>query len=81
MNNGLGYMDAIEMLVAQHRALEALLGQVLDARDETSLEARFARAGDELTMHLSAEELIFYPAVKARRSRTFSSNCWKSICR
>ena len=61
-------MDAIEMLVAQHRALEALLGQVLDAAEESSMDARFARAGDELTMHLSAEELIFYPAVKARRT-------------
>src|SRR3982751_4711543 len=61
-------MDAIELLVTQHRALEALLGEVLDASDETSMDARFARAGDELTMHLSAEELIFYPAVKARRT-------------
>ena len=60
-------MDAIELLVTQHRALEALLGEVLDA-DETSMDARFARAGDELTTHLSAEEMIFYPAVKARRT-------------
>jgi hemerythrin superfamily protein len=61
-------MDAIELLVTQHRALEALLGEVLEAADETSMDARFARAGDELTTHLSAEELIFYPAVKARRT-------------
>ena len=61
-------MDAIELLVTQHRALEALLGEVLEAADETSMDARFARAGDELTAHLSAEELIFYPAVKARRT-------------
>src|SRR5881392_3898519 len=61
-------MDAIEILVTQHRALEALLGEVLEAADEASMNARFARAGDELTTHLSAEELIFYPAVKARRT-------------
>ena len=61
-------MDAIELLVTQHRALEALLGEVLKAADETSMDARFARAGDELTTHLSAEEMIFYPAVKARRT-------------
>ena len=61
-------MDAIELLVTQHRALEALLGEVLDAVDQTSMDARFARAGDELTTHLSAEEMIFYPAVKARRT-------------
>ena len=60
-------MDAIKLLVTQHRALEALLGEVLDA-DETPMDARFARAGDELTTHLSAEEMIFYPAVKARRT-------------
>ena len=56
------------MLATQHRALEALLGEVLEAADETSMDPRFARVGDELTMHLSAEELIFYPAVKARRT-------------
>src|SRR3982751_951663 len=61
-------MDAIELLVTQHRALEALLGEVLGAADEPSMDARFARAGDELTMHLSAEEVIFYPAVKAHRT-------------
>jgi hemerythrin superfamily protein len=61
-------MDAIEMLVAQHRALEALLGEVLEAADEASAATRFARAGDELTVHLSAEEAVFYPAVKARRT-------------
>jgi hemerythrin superfamily protein len=54
-------MDAIELLVAQHRALEALFGEVLEAADETSRDARFARAGDELTTHLSAEELLFLP--------------------
>jgi hemerythrin superfamily protein len=61
-------MDSIEMLVGQHRALEALLRNVLEAADEASMAARFAQAGDELTMHLSAEESIFYPAVKARRT-------------
>lgn len=61
-------MDSIEMLVAQHRALEALLRNVLESADEPSMAARFAQAGDELTMHLSAEEAIFYPAVKARRT-------------
>jgi hemerythrin superfamily protein len=61
-------MDSIDLLVAQHRTLEDLLGKVLDTSDATVRTALFDEAGDELTMHLSAEEVLFYPAVKARRT-------------
>jgi hemerythrin superfamily protein len=61
-------MDSIDLLEGQHRTLEDLLRKVLHASDEMSTAALFAKAGDELTMHLSAEELLFYPAVKARRT-------------
>jgi hemerythrin superfamily protein len=61
-------MDSIDLLEAQHRRLEDLLHKVLDASDETSTATLFAKAGDELSMHLSAEEVVFYPAVKARRT-------------
>jgi hemerythrin superfamily protein len=61
-------MDSIELLITQHRMLEGLLRKVLDASDDGSTSALFATAGDELSMHLSAEEVVFYPAVKARRT-------------
>jgi len=61
-------LDSIELLEAQHRTLEDILRKVLDTSDEISTAALFAKAGDELTIHLSAEEVVFYPAVKARRT-------------
>jgi len=61
-------MDSIDLLEAQHRTLEDLLRKVLHASDELSTAALFAKAADELTMHLSAEEVLFYPAVKACRT-------------
>jgi hemerythrin superfamily protein len=65
-NEGQVEMDGIDLLVAQHRRLENLLRSVLDAFDEKSTPTLFAQAGDELTVHVSAEEAVFYPAVKAR---------------
>ena len=61
-------MDSIDLLVAQHRTMENLLRKVLDASDATVRTTLFQEAGDELTTHLSAEEVLFYPAVKARRT-------------
>jgi hemerythrin superfamily protein len=61
-------MDSIDLLVAQHRTMENLLRRVLDVSDVAAKTALFQEAADELTTHLSAEELLFYPAVKARRT-------------
>lgn len=61
-------IDAVELLIGQHRALEQLLQKV---RDETDAERRkilFAEAGDQLTVHIKSEEDIFYPAVNAART-------------
>src|SRR5918912_1584224 len=60
-------MDGVELLVAQHRTIEDLLEQVLRASGEATA-GLFASAGDQLSLHVSAEELIFYPAVKGRRT-------------
>ena len=61
-------MDAIELLTGQHRALEGLLGRVLDAPDDAGKRSAFARVADELTVHISSEEQVFYPAVRAGRT-------------
>ncbi|TFW01948.1 hemerythrin domain-containing protein [Oxalobacteraceae bacterium OM1] len=61
-------MEAIDYLTRQHRALEQLLGLVLPEEDPAQRKQLFDRAGDQLTVHLKAEEDIFYPAVKASRT-------------
>lgn len=59
--------DAVEMLTAQHREMEAMLKQVKEA-DDAQRKSLFAAAADKLTMHIKSEEEIFYPAV--HRART-----------
>lgn len=60
-------MDAIELLITQHRSLEARLRAWMDA-DGSRRPELFAQAGDELSVHLASEEQVFYPAVRARRT-------------
>ena len=62
--------EAVDLLVRQHRRLEELMAELAD--DQAPPEqrsARLRRAGDELAMHLSAEEQVFYPAVRAERTK------------
>lgn len=60
-------MNAIDFLVSQHRSMETMLAGVLDA-DDKARPRLYAEAADQLTMHISSEELVFYPAVKAART-------------
>lgn len=61
-------MDAVELLITQHRTLEDLLEQAVKEDDPDRKKSLFARAGDHLTVHIASEEQIFYPAVKAART-------------
>lgn len=61
-------IDAVELLITQHRAMEKLLQAVHEAGDATHRKSLFAEAGDRLTVHIKSEEDIFYPAVKAART-------------
>jgi len=61
-------IDAVDYLTRQHRALEELLGHVVNEKDWARKKALFARAGDQLTVHMKSEEDIFYPAVRAART-------------
>lgn len=62
-------MNAIDLLISQHRSLEAQMNAVLDA-DKTSAKQRLmAHVGDELSIHIASEERLFYPAVKSRRTQ------------
>ncbi len=61
-------IDAVELLITQHRALERLLQEVRDTADAEERRTLFAEAGDQLTVHIKSEEDIFYPAVNAART-------------
>jgi hemerythrin superfamily protein len=60
-------MNAIELLVSQHRSMETLMAGVVDAQDDARRQL-YAEVADQLAMHISAEETVFYPAVKASRT-------------
>jgi hemerythrin superfamily protein len=61
-------MDAIDLLIRQHRQMEAAMKQVLEAPAETDKRSLFSDVADELTTHIESEEQIFYPAVRAKRT-------------
>ncbi len=61
-------IDAVKLLINQHRNMERLLAQVLDEQNEKGKKALFAKVSDELTVHIKSEEDIFYPAVNAART-------------
>lgn len=60
-------MDAIKLLISQHREMESSLDKVLDT-DDAGQSKLFQRTADLLTTHITAEEQVFYPAVKAERT-------------
>ena len=60
-------MNAIDFLIRQHRSMETMLARVIDAADDARPRL-YAEAADQLTMHISAEEIVFYPAVRAART-------------
>jgi hemerythrin superfamily protein len=61
-------MDAIDFLVRQHREMEASMKEVLAASEPGAAKSLFADTADRLTMHITAEEQVFYPAVRAKRT-------------
>src|SRR5688500_20212022 len=61
-------MDAIKFLIDQHRKLEAQMKTAVDAQEPKARAASLARVGDDLTKHITSEEELFYPAVRAKRT-------------
>src|SRR5688572_26868713 len=58
-------MNAITLLIDQHRKLEGLMKIGLEAQQPQPRAQALAHAGDDLTKHLTSEEEVFYPAVKS----------------
>ncbi|CAN5350963.1 hemerythrin domain-containing protein [soil metagenome] len=61
-------MNAIDFLTAQHRTLEGLLKEVANSKKAGHGVAGFQKVGDHLTTHITSEEQLFYPAVRAQRT-------------
>jgi hemerythrin superfamily protein len=61
-------VDAVELLLNQHREIEARLDRLLDTHEPERRSALLAEVGDHLGVHMASEEQVFYPAVKARRT-------------
>ena len=61
-------MDAISLLKADHKKVEALFKQVAELSDRAhqSRAKLFEEIDHELTVHAKVEETIFYPALKAK---------------
>ena len=62
-------MNAIELLEEQHDDVEDLFEQLEEADDDEDKKSFFAQIADALAIHATIEEQIFYPAVKARRTK------------
>lgn len=59
-------MDAIDFLVRHHRDLEGKLEKLKES--DVASQSDFNQLADALVSHITIEEEIFYPAVKAQRT-------------
>ena len=57
-------MKATDVLKKQHKAVKALFNDVLEAEDAESRRQLCGQIADELKIHSTIEEQIFYPAVR-----------------
>jgi hemerythrin-like domain-containing protein len=61
-------LDAVELLIQQHRLLEEGMKRLEEAKSDAERAALLAEVGDHLTMHITSEERVFYPAVNVART-------------
>jgi hemerythrin superfamily protein len=62
-------MDAVNLLIEQHRLLEAQFESLIASTGEEARRASLAEVGDHLGVHLASEEEVFYPAVRAQSTK------------
>lgn len=56
-------MDAVSLLLAQHRTTEGLFEKFNQAESSEEKRAAFDAIADDLSVHLTIEEKIFFPAI------------------
>jgi len=61
-------MDAIRVLLRQHRAVEKLFQKFEEEDDIEAKRAACQEIGDALAIHTTIEEKLFYPAAKDART-------------
>jgi hypothetical protein len=69
-------MKATGILIAQHRAIEALFADLARETRRTARARAVSRLAEELIAHMAGEEAIFYPAVRRFLGRDLRS--WES---
>ncbi|CAN5504386.1 hemerythrin domain-containing protein [soil metagenome] len=57
--------DALELLTAQHDEIEALLAEIATSGNTGRRALAITELADAVTVHLAAEQELFYPAVAA----------------
>lgn len=62
-------MGPVDLLVKQHRLLEAQLETLVTAGGEEARREALKLVGDHLGVHLASEEEVFYPAVRAQSTK------------
>jgi iron-sulfur cluster repair protein YtfE (RIC family) len=63
-------MDAIDVLLHDHRELRDHIERFRSAEDDDARRAAFDELADELAHHTAMEEEVFYPAVTEAEPRT-----------
>lgn len=61
--------DALELLTAQHDEIEALMAEIADTANPDRRSQAITELADRITVHLAAEQVLFYPAVSTLISR------------
>ena len=61
--------NALELLMAQHEEVEALIEQIEDSDDPSEKSVLFEALADRLAAHATIEEKLFYPAMMHESTR------------
>jgi hypothetical protein len=61
--------DALELLTAQHDEIEALISEIADTVNPDRRNQAITELADRITVHLAAEQVLFYPSVSTLISR------------
>ena len=60
--------DALELLTAQHDAIDALIAELATSTNPSARDATLSEIVERLTLHLALEQELFYPAVASALS-------------